>query len=61
MIVTTRTLTCNFCYEWVAIDDGETGRDARRRVQPRGWRTFPDPHDRRRVLDACPLHPQAKS
>lgn len=56
MIAITRTLTCNFCGQWLAIDDLETARDARRRAHADGWRNYPNARDRRKSIDACPKH-----
>lgn len=54
MIVTTRTLTCNFCGEWAGIGAVETARDARRDARRIGWRTLPNADQRGRLMDACP-------
>lgn len=55
MIVRSRTLTCNFCGQWLAVDDLESAREARRRARVYGgWRSYPDAGDRRKTVDTCP-------
>jgi Fe-S-cluster-containing hydrogenase component 2 len=54
VIVTSRTLTCNFCAEWRPIGDTETAREARKRAQRAGWRTLPNADQGGRLMDVCP-------
>jgi hypothetical protein len=62
VIVTSRTLTCNYCGAWTAIDDTETAREARKRAQRDGWRVLlPNADERGRLMDACPKHPDEES
>lgn len=56
MIVTTRTLTCNYCGAWTSIDDTETAREARKRARRDGWRQLPHADQGGRLMDACPKH-----
>ncbi len=56
MIATHRTLNCNFCGEWMHIDDAETATQARKRAQRNGWRVLPNADQRGRLMDACPKH-----
>lgn len=54
MITTTRSLTCNYCGEWVSIPGTQTAREARRLARAAGWRTLPHADQRGRLMDICP-------